>query len=278
MARARNRLNVKDSPESNDSNCLSVADKSIFITQPFNEALEDANKMDIPNMLFSELVFESEITVLFASANTGKTMLAMQIGDSIAAGRTIDGFVNKSPKQPVLYIDFELSKIQLEKRYSERDENDKGYNHYRFDANFNRVTLDPNYFENHTPERIIESIKNEAEKTKSKIIFIDNITWITQTGLEKGKDAGKLMKQLVKLKRELNLTIIILAHTPKKDKYSAITLNDLAGSAVFGAFIDSAFALNYSAYDNKYRYIKQVKCRSAELKYGSNNVLPVELK
>ncbi len=55
---------------------------------------------------------------LFADTNTGKSILAVQIGNSIATGQHIPGFTFGTIKQKVLYLDFELSDKQFENRYS----------------------------------------------------------------------------------------------------------------------------------------------------------------
>ncbi len=253
------------------------SEKSLFIVKSFNDTIQESKKMSIPKMLFSELIFETDLTILFASAGVGKTMLAIQVAQSIASGIPIDGFVNESKKQPVLYLDFELSEKQFERRYCEVDVNGEWYNHYGFDNNIKRVTFNKNYDKTFTVEKIIKYIVAFSEQYNCKVIFIDNITWIAQTGLEQSKDAGLLMKELVRLKRENSMTIIVLAHTPKKYKWSSMTLNDLAGSSTLGNFCDSVFAINYSKMQNDYRYIKQVKCRFTELKYHSSNVIPVQL-
>ena len=61
--------------------------------------------------------------------------------------------------------------------------------------------------------------------------------------------------------------------------YHAITrsLNQseisLAGSKKLFNFFDSVFAIGFSAKDEGQRYIKQLKSRSGEIVYNSNNVL-----
>ena len=47
---------------------------------------------------------------------------------------------------------------------------------------------------------------------------------------EKAKDALPLMKHLKVLKNKYNLSILALAHTPKRDLTKPITRNDLQGS------------------------------------------------
>src|SRR5258708_4366104 len=59
-------------------------------------------------MLFGELWHQGELCMLFADSNIGKSVLAVQIGESIARGRSIAPFPSQAPPARVLYIDFEL--------------------------------------------------------------------------------------------------------------------------------------------------------------------------
>ncbi|MCH2045975.1 MAG: AAA family ATPase [Saprospiraceae bacterium] len=92
---------------------------NFFQVRTMNEVIEEAKQQEVPNMLFSELWFEQEICLFFAGSNTGKSIIAIQIADSISRGEAIEGFKLESPAQKVLYIDYELQPKQLEKRYSE---------------------------------------------------------------------------------------------------------------------------------------------------------------
>lgn len=84
------------------------------------------------------------------------------------------------------------------------------------------------------------------------------------------------MKTLKALKTKYNISIMALAHTPKRDATRPLTINDLQGSAMIGNFVDSCFAIGKSATDNL-RYIKQLKQRSCELIYHSDNVVIAEI-
>ena len=61
-----------------------------------NKWIEQAKKRPIPKMLFSEFWFEGEICILFADTNLGKSILAVQICDSISKGEKINGFASHS--------------------------------------------------------------------------------------------------------------------------------------------------------------------------------------
>ena len=116
------------------------------------------------------------------------------------------------------------------------------------------------------------------EAKNAKVIFIDNISWLTTRGLEASKDAGELMSRLDDLKKDKGLAIIILAHTPKKFKFTPMQMNDLAGSAAIQNFVDSIFAINRSVKDTDYRYLIQLKSRSSEGKHNDYNVLTLQKK
>ena len=80
------------------------------------------------------------------------------------------------------------------------------------------------------------------------------------------------MKQLKTLKNKYNLSLLVLAHTPKRDLSLPITRNDLQGSKMLMNFCDSAFTIGESANDSTMRYLKQIKQRNTEQVYGETNV------
>lgn len=105
-----------------------------------------------------------------------------------------------------------------------------------------------------------------------KILIIDNLSYLCMTS-EKGEDAGRLMSRLTELKRKHGLSMLILAHTPKRPLNTPISPNDLAGSKILYNFFDSVFAIGKSAKDENLRYIKQLKVRYGNFEYDSSNVI-----
>jgi hypothetical protein len=95
-------------------------------------------------MLFGEFWFERELCILFADTNLGKSILAVQINNSISRGEQIRGFKLEAIKQPILYFDFELTDKQFVGGYSIKNEAEKRYEqHYDWDKNFLRTEIDP---------------------------------------------------------------------------------------------------------------------------------------
>ena len=85
------------------------------------------------------------------------------------------------------------------------------------------------------------------------------------------------MKHLKDLQRKHKLSILILAHTPKRDLSKPITRNDLQGSKMLVNFTDSSFCIGESFKDKRIRYIKQIKARNTEIVYDSENVITTQI-
>jgi len=241
--------------------------KGLFIVKTASLWIEQAKSRPIPKMLFGEFWFENELCILFADTNLGKSILAVQISNSISKGEQIPGFKLEAQKQPILYFDFELSDKQFENRYSIDFEQ-----HYSFDKNFIRVEINPDAeipknFENF----LNDSMELSIIETGAKILIIDNLTYLKSEN-EKAKDALPLMKHLKALKTKYGLSILALAHTPKRDLSKAITRNDLQGSKMLINFCDSSFSIGESNTDKNLRYLKQIKQRNTEQIYDAENV------
>ena len=237
--------------------------------------LKSANKKPVPKMLFGKLWFEGELCILFADSNLGKSILAVQIANGISIGESQHPFDIECEAQPVLYCDFELSEKQFEARYSVNFED-----HYDFTDNFYRAELNPESdvpkgFKNFD-EYLYAVLERSIVQTGSKVVVIDNITYL-RTETEQAKDALPLMKNLKSLKKKYNLSILALAHTPKRDLAKEITRNDLQGSKMLMNFCDSAFTIGESVMDKQLRYIKQIKQRNTDQVYGTDNVIMCQI-
>jgi RecA-family ATPase len=245
-------------------------DNGMFTMLTANEWIRQASLRPVPKMLFSEYWHEGELCILFADTNTGKSILAVQIADAISRGVSIPGFHLAAEAQPVIYFDFELFDKQFEARYS------VDYaQHYAFNNNLLRSEINP---DNDTPDGyacvedyLHDSIATCVMNSGARVLIIDNITYLREE-TERAKDALPLMKHLKALKQLYGLSILALAHTPKRDMSKPLTRNDLSGSKMLMNFCDSSFCIGESATDKSLRYLKQIKARSTEIKYDSNNV------
>ena len=247
---------LADSPEA-----ACPIENRMFIGKTANQWMEEAALRPDPKPLWMELWFEGEVCCLFADTNVGKSIYAIQIAAHIAK------------TQPVLYFDFEMNDKQFQLRYTSPD----GDIH-QFPANFLRLEFSRNTAAMDSLQSIIDQIELQVIETRAKVLIIDNISWICNRA-ESGDAAGELMQLLISLKRRCGLSILVLAHTPKRNISSPLTQNSLAGSKRIANFMDSMFAIGLSKNNRPSgRYIKQIKVRNCELKYGENNVIVGELR
>lgn len=221
-----------------------------------NAWIQDSLKRPDPKLYFHGLIVQFENTVIFASSNVGKSILATQIGEDIAH------------EEKVLYLDLELADKQFQMRYTDLDTG----NIHIFPRNFMRAEIDPELIVGADLEQeILDSIE-EAAKSGTRFFIIDNISFICNDS-EKGVTAGQFMMKVIRLKKKYGLTTIVIAHTPKRRGWEPITQNDLAGSAKLINFFDAGIALARSAKDPNLRYLKQVKVRTGEYQYDEENVI-----
>ena len=226
-----------------------------------NQTILEASQKPTPRSLWDCFWYEGELSCLFADSNVGKSILAVQIADRIA--RTDN----------VLYLDFELSEKQFQLRYT----NEYG-KLYSFPERLYRVSLDCNsLLDANFEEAIIGSIEQMALQTDCRIFIVDNLTYLC-CAMEKGDAAGRLMIQLNNLKKRYELSILVLAHTPKRSLDCPITSNDLAGSKRLYNFFDSVFAIGKSAKDSGLRYVKQLKVRYGTYSHDAENVIVYEIE
>ena len=227
-----------------------------------NKTIRDAALRRDPEDLYNGLWYEGEVCCLFADSNVGKSIYAVQMADEIAQLRN------------VLYVDCELSDKQFQLRYTDRE---TGVLHSFPDslirAEINPAKMDMKNFEN----QIITDIEVAAQRTASTTIMIDNLTYLCNSS-EKGDQAGMFMMKLMNLKMKYGWSLLIIAHTPKRNMTNPITQNDLAGSKKLYNFFDSVFAIGKSARDPKLRYVKQVKVRAGEYRYDADNVIVYEIE
>ncbi|WP_183579172.1 AAA family ATPase [Mucilaginibacter sp. X5P1] len=241
-----------------------------FIIKKAGAWLKTATKQPEARMLFDRFWFEGELCILFADTNIGKSILAVQIGDSISRGQPIGGLQLTASAAPVLYFDFELSHKQFHTRYTA-----PGHGNYNFNKHFSRAVFNPAANKMHKFSSYQAYIENEIENAiltaKAKVLIIDNITCLRfDTHATNG--ALNLVRSLQTIKNKYHISIMVLAHTPKRNPIKPVTRNDLQGSKMLINFCDSAFAIGESQSVNGLRYLKQIKQRSIHQEYGAEKV------
>ena len=239
---------------------------NLFLARPANAFVEGVKTGGVTKRrLLGNFWFEGELSVLFAETGLGKSALAIQIGRALAGGKRFDPFETDIDPIRVAYFDFELTDDQFGLRYTAECPDPLDAGPVFPDA---LIRLPPQFLRNLPPgfdnyyDFLIESVLHHVEFTRAKAIIIDNITWLNPN-IESSPSMQRLMQTFVHIKKRYGVSILLIAHTPKRYSRRPITINDLQGAKTLGNFIDSCFALGGSRRGNAIRYLKAVKHRSS---------------
>jgi RecA-family ATPase len=92
-----------------------------LIIKSANEWIDEAKSKPIPKKIFGPFWYEEELCILFADTNQGKSLLAVQIIDSVSKGVPTLGLEMELKASKVIYFDLELTAKQFEMRYAQYD-------------------------------------------------------------------------------------------------------------------------------------------------------------
>jgi archaellum biogenesis ATPase FlaH len=245
--------------------------------------LSAKNSITAKKNLFGDLIAVGDLSILFGRSNTGKSFLGYQIAEAIASGKNVldvlnpistdlrpdvNQLLNESQPEKVIYFDFEGTKEKNYLRYSDSDNNA-----YKFNENISVGY--PEKLSVYDSLQFVDAMEKAVLQIGAKYVIIDNISALSQDS-EKSGNAVKLMNKIKDFQRRNNLTVILLAHTPKILEGQPIVGNNLAGSSNLFNLADSVLALNTTNLDTSIRYIKQLKSRYNEIQYDCDNVITIK--
>lgn len=229
----------------------------------FSNYLQKAKNGADLKMLFGNYLHLGEISVLAGRSGVGKSILAYQIAHCITTGESGLNQQNECEPMKLLYYDFELSEPNIKKRF------------YNYEPN-------SNFFRPNISEILIETdgvfnfdiVEKDIEMTGSKVVILDNISALSLKTTSEANETLQIMKSAKLLQMKKDITILLLAHTPKLQENKPLELYDISGSSVLHNFIDSAFMIGKSSKDVDIRYVKQVKSRNS---YENDLVMTLQI-
>ena len=260
-----------------------VSDTSFLSAQEADKDIDEALEEPEMRRLMGSLLWENTIGFLFASSGRGKTVLAVQMAVAISKGEGCFPYKTEGGDTKYLleneaaegkktgFVDLELSKQQFKKRYS-NTEGEK----FKFGENFIRISVNRNGRRKRMDreQTIFADIENAVAMHKIQFLVIDNITKLSPDSKSDSEVIQRLMERFEYLRDKYGLTILVIAHTPKRNNNSQpVTSYDMSGSAIASDFADTIIAINVDNNDEKLKYIKQVKSRDEEAIYGESNVI-----
>lgn len=257
-------------------NSLKMVDPSnIFDSNTLASDVVRGSKEPPRKRLCGELIREGEIALFFGDEGCGKSMFSFQLAKNVSEGKpmfAIDGFENDGKPVKSVIFDFELTRANLAERYHHEGTFEN------FNENLHRVALKEDSLDaNLSSTRIIDSIISWIENNDPGFVVIDNITYISEE-ITDNAIAGRLMKKLKALTMSrFPLSVLIIGHTPKRDKTQPIESKHFAGGKAWSNFCTSQLAIVTSLKDPGIKYIKHLKSRSGLKLFDSDNVCEMEI-
>lgn len=225
--------------------------ENITILRTANQCIEDAKNLPLLKKNFGTFWFSGDLVILAGDTGVGKTLLAVLIAIGMTSDQNQILGQEVEVKNVVLYYDFELR----EEHFLER------YRNFKFSNILYRSTFNKDY--NGDDQFSIDIIKEDIEKTGAQAVIIDNISVLESKTTQDAETAKKIINEL-KILRNLGISILVIAHTPKIQRGIPLDVNHLAGSKYLANLVDSVFFIARSSENPKLRYLKNMKPRNVE--------------
>ena len=219
----------------------------------FRNYFNKSKEGDDMKQLFGNFIYLGDLAFLAGRTGLGKSILSYTLCDGVSRGADVLGQKNECEPQKVLLYDLELGLRNIKARFRNYEPHD----------NFLRPDCEQIFLQ--TDGKLdFEIIEQHVIATGAKVIVLDNISFLSVKSLQDQDASLKLIKEAKLLKSKHDLTIILVAHTPKIRENRELSVYDISGSANLLNFLDSAVMLNRSSQDVHYRYIKSVKNRNGD--------------
>ncbi len=212
--------------------------------------------------LFDAFWGVGEMAVLFGPPGVGKSVLAVQVAESLARGRPIDGFDMPERRQRVLLVDMKLSDEQFRRRYSV-EKPDGTFKAYRESENLMRGRP-------HAPENLCEWLRATVIEERISVVMIDDVSELRST-YDGTRELLRTVRELKRLQRELEISVLLIASSREPGRKGIISERELLRSRVLCDVADAAFSIAIHPRDASWRYLLQTRSAAGQLEWTADN-------
>ena len=206
--------------------------------------------------LVDEIIGAGDLVVLAGDTGLGKSLIAHQIGVSLAVGESnVLGFEIQKQRR-VLYLNFELSNNEFNRRHR-KIASKIGANNLLKNFNINVVGNNKGLFEDNW-ERIIETIKNSYPYD---LIIVDNLYASTDVNDERNFDLKRILKKITEVANVNGSAVLLVTHHRKHHPEENLSLYLVRGGSTLTNAMDMVLQVGRSLQDQDLRYLTITKNR-----------------
>ena len=221
---------------------------------------EDMNTAE-PGRLFGEFWREGELAVLCGAEGAGKSILALQIADSISKGKPMEGFALDTEAQQVLYLDLSTPDRVFYKRYTA-----EGMGGHNFSDTFHRAFMYKLFYDyNRFKSEFAKSLADEVKCRQIKVLVINCLESIKNLAGE-----NFIIPLVKRLQTLYGVSVLLVSGTRQGTEGKKLTLGSMANKRLAGV-ADSVFALGKSNKEDDLRYLVQLKSGAGKIVYSGEN-------
>lgn len=223
-----------------------------------NDCVNEARNLTVGEALFDGFWREGELALLFGEAGTGKSLLAVQLAESLARGRAIGGFCMPAKRRKTLYVDMKLSHGQFGMRYM--GDTEKGYK------------FSDNLYHDCPPssDGLAKWLRKMVAENGFRVVVIDDLSAVRQT-CDGTRETLPLMRELRRIKEELGVSILVISGSRAPRKGVPVAESDLLRSRILCDVADSVFAAGKHPGSVGTYYLMQTRSRNAVIVWNEAN-------
>jgi len=221
------------------------------------------------NYLIKRLVAHPSLNILFGEEGSAKSILMANLAVSVSAARDkwLSWDVGKTGH--VIYVDAEMDIQSVKNRFirmvSVLSEQQKPL--------LSRLTII-------TESPLFKELKNElislCEAYKPVLIIFDDLYFLHLADENKASDMKGIMQEFRELRDRFNATVFVVHHTRKTIDIQPMDNQQMRGSQVLGAIVDSAFQLKYSLKEQGKVLFKPTKFRHIPIDERETHLLSLD--
>ena len=209
-------------------------------------------KIARPPDLIRGVIRASSVAFLGGEEGTGKSLLAMQLGISVASGAS--KFLNWEIESagPVVYLNAELFHDEFVHRFQMMTKICRGA------ESLDRFMVPTSVPLLHECADALESLLRE---TQPKLLILDCLYWLTDANEQDNSEMRMLMRQITEIRNRHKLCVLVVHHVRKNTKDQRLDSHMLRGAGAISAAADEVLLMRRSSADETLRIMKPTKLR-----------------